>query len=114
MARSVALRRQPRQSLMPQPAAGNSSNDGDPWYHDPDYTGNTVNLLREPNNEAPRSNEYVRYRDWILKKSIGDGPDENGRWRRYIAALEDAWAECYHAAQDRAATIDELTAEVES
>ncbi|KAF8248689.1 hypothetical protein K440DRAFT_642106 [Wilcoxina mikolae CBS 423.85] len=98
MARSVVLRRQPRQSLMPQPVAGNSSNDGDPWYHDPDYTGNTVNLLRETNDEAPGSN-YT---------------DENGRWRRYIAAVEDAWAECYHAAEDQAATIEELTAEVES
>ena len=26
--------------------AGNSSSNGDPWYHDPDYTDRTVNLLR--------------------------------------------------------------------
>jgi hypothetical protein len=97
----------------PQPAAS-SSNTGDPWYHDPNYTEDTVNLLREPNDETPRSDEYVRYRDWILEKSIEDGPDENGWWRRYIAALEGAWEECCDAAEDRAAAIDDLTTEVEN
>jgi hypothetical protein len=100
--------------VLPQPAAGSSNTSGDPWYHDPDYTENTVNLLREPNDETSRSDEYVRYRDWILKKSIDEGPDENGRWRRYIAALEDAWLECYAAAEERAATIEELNTENEN
>jgi hypothetical protein len=100
--------------VLPQPTAGSSSTSGDPWYHDPDYTEDTVNLLREPNDETPRSDEYVRYRDWILKKSIDEDPDENGRWRRYIAALEDAWLECYAAAEKRAATIEELTTENEN
>jgi hypothetical protein len=95
------------------PQLGAESSDGDPWYHDPDYPDDTVNLRREPNNEIPRSNEYVRYRDWILERSIVE-PDENGRWRRYIAAMEDAWAECFDAAEDRAAVIEDLTAENEN
>jgi hypothetical protein len=80
----------------------------------PRLPDDTVNLLRDPDDETPRSVEYVRYRDWILEKSIDDGPDENGRWRRYIAALEDAWAECYDAAEDRAVAIEDLTTEVEN
>ncbi|KAF8539567.1 hypothetical protein BDD12DRAFT_980908 [Trichophaea hybrida] len=66
---------------IPQPEADNSSSSGDPWYRDPEYTDNMVNLLPKPNDERPRP--------------INQGPNENGRWRRYIGALEDAWAECY-------------------
>jgi hypothetical protein len=98
----------------PQPEAGNSSSNGDPWYHDPDYTDNTVNLLRKPNDERPRSDEYVRYRDWILERPINDDPNENGRWRRYIAALEDAWAECYDEAEDLSVAMEELMVEVKT
>ncbi|KAF8534696.1 hypothetical protein BDD12DRAFT_895330 [Trichophaea hybrida] len=96
MSRSVASRRRPRQRMVPpQPDAGNSSSTDDPWYHDPDYMDNTVNLLCKPNDERPRSDKYVRYCHWILERPINDGRNENGRWRGYIAALEDAWAECY-------------------
>jgi hypothetical protein len=80
----------------------------------PRLPDDTVNLLCNPDDETPRSVEYVRYRDWILEKSINDGPDENGRWRRYIAALEDAWAACYDAAEDWAVAIEDLTTEVEN
>ncbi|KAF8541789.1 hypothetical protein BDD12DRAFT_877997 [Trichophaea hybrida] len=74
----------------------------------------TLNLLCKPNHERPRSDEYVRYRDGILERSINDGPNENGWWRRYIAALEDMWAECYDEAEGRAVAMEELMAEVKT
>jgi hypothetical protein len=98
--------------MVPPQLGAESSNNGDPWYHDPEYPDDTMNLLREPNDETPRSDEYVRYRDWILEQSIVK-PDENGRWRRYLAAVEDTWVECFNAAEDRAAAIEDLTAENE-
>ncbi|KAF8534990.1 hypothetical protein BDD12DRAFT_894384 [Trichophaea hybrida] len=91
MARSVAVRRQPRQSMVfPQPAAGSSSGNGIPWYHDPDYTDDIVNLLRDPNDETPQAD------------------------KAYIIALEHTWVECYAAAGEQAATIEELPTENEN
>jgi hypothetical protein len=59
-----------------------------------------LNLLRELNDESPRTYEYVRYHDLILEKLIDDGPYDNGWWKRYITALGDAWEECCDAAEE--------------
>ncbi|KAF8533305.1 hypothetical protein BDD12DRAFT_899615 [Trichophaea hybrida] len=91
MSRSVVPRRWPRQSMVPpQPEAGNSSSNGDPWYHDPDYTDDTLNPQCKQNHERPRSDAYIRY------------------------PLEDVWAECYDKAEGRAVAREELIADVKT
>ncbi|KAF8538932.1 hypothetical protein BDD12DRAFT_883781 [Trichophaea hybrida] len=96
-----------------QAAAASRSPTGDPWYHDPDCTEDTANLLCKLNDERPWSDEYVRSRDWILQQSIDECPNVNGRLRRYISALENKWLQCYAAVEERSQTIEQLTTENE-
>ncbi|KAF8248578.1 hypothetical protein K440DRAFT_245533 [Wilcoxina mikolae CBS 423.85] len=110
MARSVTPRRVPRQNMMPPQPDASSNNNNEPWYHDADYPGDPVNLLRDPDDVDPRTNEFTQYRNWILEIAI-NGSEEIGRWRRYIAAVEDAWVEYFEEAEDRAMENRQLRAE---
>ncbi|KAF8534858.1 hypothetical protein BDD12DRAFT_908014 [Trichophaea hybrida] len=95
MERPVAPKRWPKHCMLPPQLGAENSSDNNPWYHDPDYPDNTVNLRREANNETPPSNAYIQYRDWILEIHGG------------------CMAEYFDMAEERAAVIEDLTAENE-